>query len=36
MQPSRRSAMLTALLVLVASGIVRAQNERAHTDPLTG
>ena len=33
MKPSRRSAVLTALLVLVASGIVRAQTNRAHIGP---
>lgn len=33
MKPSRRSAVLTALLVLVASGIVRAQTNRLHIGP---
>jgi hypothetical protein len=33
---SRRSAILTALLVLVASGIVRAQTDRAHIGPHIG
>jgi len=33
---SRRSALLTALLVLVASGMVRAQTKRAHIGPHIG
>ena len=33
---SRRSALLTALLVLVASGMVRAQTHRAHIGPHIG
>ena len=33
MTPSRRSAVLTALLILVASGIVRAQTNRLHIGP---
>jgi hypothetical protein len=36
MKRSRRSAVLTALLVLVASGIVRAQTDRAHIGPHVG
>ena len=36
MRHSRRSAMLTALLVLLASGIVRAQTHRAHIGPHIG
>ena len=36
MTPSRRSAVLTALLILVASGIVRAQTNRAHIGPHIG
>ena len=36
MKQLRRSALLTALLVLVASGMVRAQTKRAHIGPHVG